>query len=197
MKFSPNNILFLILVGLFTCNIASAAGKADADTESIKPKIGDPGVVESVDANAAEGDGSSLAAGYKLRTSTRVDRVLAQSRKAVKVHPDDMEAHRLLAEALESKVASLATPDPYVFQECIQEWLVIYRSEVGEEKGLGFRGVGVAGHLFEDDEYAIAAKHRLVHLVGRAPKPWETDSHYIKSALKNIAVVGKILRAEE
>ena len=51
------------------------------------------------------------------------------------------------------------------------------------------------GHLYEDEERSIPAKVHLVSLAGRsAPRPWETDTKYMKWVNRpTVAVSGKIL----
>lgn len=133
-----------------------------------------------------------MAADYNLRVG-QIDQALETSRKALRRDPDNIEAHVYYAEALERKLASQKNEDPDLMRECISEWLVVYRSEVGEEKGLGFHGISVMGHLYEDDGYAIRARQRLKVIAGRAPRPWETNARYLKSVLRNATVSGKII----
>lgn len=114
-------------------------------------------------------------------------------RKAVNRNPDDIEAHQSYAEALESKIRANPQIDVDLLRECVSEWLIVFRNEVGEEKGLGFHGISVMGYLYKDENHSETARQRLIALAGRAPKPWETNARYLKNVLRRASVSGKIL----
>ncbi|MBS1953278.1 MAG: hypothetical protein JST89_03775 [Cyanobacteria bacterium SZAS-4] len=123
----------------------------------------------------------------------QVEQAITSSRKALRRDPDNIEAHKSYAEALDQKIQLLKNADPELMRDCISEWLIVFRSEVGEEKGLGFHGISVLGNLYKDDGYAILARQRLIAIAGRAPKPWETNTMYLKSVLRRASVNGKII----
>jgi len=134
----------------------------------------------------------SMTADYNLNNG-QVEQAISASRKALQKDPDNIEAHELYAEALERKIETQKNPDAELMRDCISEWLIVFRNEVGEEKGLGFHGISVMGHLYEDDGYAIRARQRLKAIAGRAPHPWETNARYLKSVLRHASVSGKII----
>lgn len=123
----------------------------------------------------------------------QVEQAITNSRKALRRDPDNIEAHKSYAEALDQKIQFLKSADPELLRDCISEWLIVFRSEVGEEKGLGFHGISVLGNLYKDEGYAITARQRLVAIAGRAPRPWETNTMYLKSVLRRASVNGKII----
>jgi hypothetical protein len=123
------------------------------------------------------------------------DRAIKILTRAVEINYDDMDSHLHLAEALQDKLASQEEKDPYIFEKCLKEWLIVYRGQVGEEKGLTWRGLGFMTDLYADEERARLAKKSLVKLTGHAPKMWETDNKYISRMMKNdsLNVSGKLV----
>ncbi|MBS2004886.1 MAG: tetratricopeptide repeat protein [Candidatus Obscuribacterales bacterium] len=176
----------LAIILTFICtqiNSHARASEPPPPTKSVRALVDDSSNVSNHFGAAAD---------YNLRNG-QIDQALETSRKALRRDPDNIEAHVYYAEALERKLVSLKEADPDLMKECISEWLVVYRSEVGEEKGLGFHGISVMGHLFEDEGYAIRARQRLKAIAGRAPHPWETNARYLKNVLRNASVSGKII----
>jgi tetratricopeptide (TPR) repeat protein len=165
------------------------------EAQNVSPKA-----TKSIDAlsnsRTANTNDLSMAADYNLNNG-QVDQAITACRKAIRKDPDNMEAHELYAEALERKIESLKNTDPELMRDCISEWLIVYRNEVGEEKGLGFHGISPFGHLYEDDGYAIKARQRLTAIAGRAPHPWETNARYLKSVLRHASVSGKIIHTTQ
>lgn len=123
------------------------------------------------------------------------DRAIRILTKAVQLNRDDMDAHLHLAEALTQKVESQEEKDPYIFEKAIREWLIVYRGEVGDEKGLTWRGIGFMTDRYADEDRGILAKKELVKLTGHAPKMWETDTKYVTRMLKkdSMSVSGKMV----
>jgi len=115
-----------------------------------------------------------------------VSRALVLAQRAMKMDDDDMEIHFIYAQALEAKVERQTERDPYLYKKCIQEWIKVYRNEVGMEKGMTFKGLNLMGNMYNDDEYGNVAKKHLVKLTGYAPKPWETDNHFITRTTKEV-----------
>jgi hypothetical protein len=128
--------------------------------------------------------------------SNRVDRSIQLARRAMRQDPEDMDAHKALAEALDRKLEFQSEKDPAVFAECVKEYLVVMRNGVGLEKGTNFRGMGIFDYLYRDDEYYEVARKRLKHLTGYAPKPWESNEKYLKRVLQpaETELRGKILQ---
>lgn len=108
------------------------------------------------------------------------------SRKAVQADPEDMDARVAHGEALFDLIEKGNT-DPVVHNECIKTWLIVYRGLVGEEKGLTYKGISIplVAEFFGDSRRDIS-KRRLIKLVGRLPKSWETNNKYL----------GRVLQAE-
>jgi hypothetical protein len=153
--------------------------------------------VESINGYTSLSNSSAGTMGFASDYSVnnnQLDQAVLLSRNAVNKDPDDIEAHQSYAEALENKLRAVKGTDHELASECITQWLIVLRNEVGEEKGLGFHGISVMGHLYDDDTRSITARQRLVSIAGRAPKPWETDARYLKSVLHQTAVNGKVLK---
>lgn len=123
------------------------------------------------------------------------ERAIKLLNRALEINDDDMDTHRLLAEALQDKLEAQDERDPYLFEKCIKEWLIVYRGEVGEEKGLTFHGLGFMTDRFADEDRGIVAKQQLKKLTGHAPKMWETDSKYITRMMRKDSanVTGKVV----
>lgn len=127
------------------------------------------------------------------------DRAIKLLTRALEINDDDMDSHRLLAEALQDKLEGQDERDPYVYEKCLKEWLIVYRGEVGEEKGLTFHGMGFMTDRFADDDRGIIAKKQLIKLTGHAPKMWETDNKYITRMMRKDSsnVSGKVVHDNE
>ena len=106
------------------------------------------------------------------------------SRKAIEADPDDMDARYAHGEALFS-IIEKGNTDPVIHNECVKTWLIVYRGLVGEEKGLTFKGISIplVAELFGDSRRDMS-KRRLIKLVGRLPKSWETNNKYLSRVLR-------------
>lgn len=105
-------------------------------------------------------------------------------RKAVQLDPDDPDVRCLYAEALQEKLSHQVDKDPYTFNLCIRNWLMVARNEVGDEKGASIKGIGIGLGYFQDEDRTIRAKASLKKLTGYSPKPWETNDRYLRKVLK-------------
>ena len=149
--------------------------------------------IEALDGRESKPSESlSFSSDYHL-FNNQIEQAITLSRRAVNHNPDDIEAHQSYAEALESKLRASKQIDVDLLRECVSEWLIVFRNEVGEEKGLGFHGISVMGYLYKDEAHSETARQRLTSLAGRAPKPWETNTRYLKSVLRRASVSGKIV----
>jgi hypothetical protein len=132
----------------------------------------------------------------KLR-SGNVDEAIHLLKQSLSMDNDDADAHALYAEALERKLRKQDEKDPELFNKCVREWLLVLRNEVGEEKGLNVKGVGVPlmQTFYRDEDHNILAKNHLVKLTGSGPKPWETNTKYLKRVLQKPSetVAGKVV----
>lgn len=139
-----------------------------------------------------------LAADY-ANMNSNYDQAIKLCRRAVNKNFNNMEVHQTLAEALENKLSDQADKDPELFNECVREWVIVLRQEVGDERGMTFHGIGIPGlgTLFADEDQTMTARHHLVRLCGQAPHSWETDMKYMKRvAMQGTgSVTGKILSA--
>ncbi len=105
-------------------------------------------------------------------------------RKAVQLDPDDPDVRCLYAEALQEKLSHQVDKDPYTFNLCVRNWLMVARNEVGDEKGGSINGIGIGLGYFQDEDRTIRAKASLKKLTGYSPKPWETNDRYLRKVLK-------------
>lgn len=169
--------------------------RAEDEPNYVRPTIEydeiiDPGKKRSVSA--------MIGAEFALRAD-RVDRSIQMARRAMRQDPDDMDAHKALAEALDRKLEFQTEKDPAIYAECVKEYLVVMRNGVGLEKGTNFRGMGIFDYLYRDDEYYEVARKRLKHLTGYVPKPWESNEKYLKRVLQpaETQLRGKILKKSD
>jgi hypothetical protein len=121
--------------------------------------------------------------------------------KALQVDPNDIDVHKAYAESLEKVLKRQKEKDPVLFMTTVKEWLIVMRSEVGDEKGLSSpNGLSLPGmqHMYQDEERGIPAQQHLVHLVGYLPRPFETDRKYlIRVAKATQAIVnGRIMKSK-
>lgn len=130
--------------------------------------------------------------------SRKIDTAIELAKRGMLKDPEEIDLHKTCAEALEEKLALQGSkPDPAVFNECVQEWLMVLRNAVGDEKYMTFRGISIPGAeiAFADDDRAIMARYSLIKLAGRAPKMWESNTKYLKRVLKPVPFVeGTILK---
>jgi hypothetical protein len=130
-----------------------------------------------------------------------VDKAIHLLKHALSMDNDDADAHALYAEALERKLRKQDEKDPELFNKCVREWLLVMRNEVGEEKGIGFKGLSPPGlaAFYRDEDHNINAKNHLIKLCGSAPKVWETNTKYLKRVLEkpHAEVAGKVVKAKD
>jgi hypothetical protein len=179
--------LFLLCV-IFSASSLCAPGVVQAENEGTYevPSSEYPGAINSIDGlNRGKGSFHSIArqAEYCVQNE-QFDKAIKLSRMAIDRNDDDNEVHQVYAEALEGKLGTQTERDPMIFNQCVKEWLIVLRQEVGDEKltchGIGLPGLG---HLYADDERVIPARKHLLRLTGRVPKAWETDDKYLKKVL--------------
>jgi hypothetical protein len=138
----------------------------------------------------------SMAAEYAI-SHEQYDKAIELVRQSLRKNPDDLESHQNYAEALEGKLKD-NPQDITLHNECVKEWLTVLRSEAGEEKGVGFHGVGITAGLYDDYDRQTVARVHLKRLVGRTPRPWEPDEKYLTYAKKTSArVSAKVLKSDQ
>ncbi|MFX5680438.1 hypothetical protein ABTE28_20290, partial [Acinetobacter baumannii] len=77
---------------------------------------------------------------------------------------DNADTHLVYAEALEKKINKQTSKDNELFKKCVKEWLIVYRGEKGDERGLSnSHGISIPmlGKFYEDEDRSIPAKQRL------------------------------------
>lgn len=130
--------------------------------------------------------------------SSRFDRSIELARLSLVKNPDDIDTHRTYAEALEAKIQFSDRKDPALMRTCLLEWLRVLRSDGGEEKGVAMLGPGLWSHAFGDEERYGLARIHLKALVGMVPRPWESDSMYLKRAMQTKSSVrAKLIGSSE
>jgi tetratricopeptide (TPR) repeat protein len=192
-------VLSMLILGQPNCVLAQLEFPEAQPAEEVNTT----GTVTSIEAfNSIRGNstGSSLQLAAKYASNNgNYEEAIKWSKLALEKDPDDIDSHMSYAEALEQKLKTKPEKerDHNLLNECVNEWLIVYRSEVGEEKGAGFHGINPLGHLYEDEERSIPARHHIVTLVGRAPKPWETDTKFMKWVDRpDTSVAGKIISSK-
>jgi len=142
-----------------------------------------------------------LMMGEKNEKAGNFDSAISYYRKALDMDPDDADLHCRYATVLEKKLKKSDEHDPALFNKCVREWLLVMRNEVGDEKGLSFKGVAAPalGTWYRDEDHNILAKQHIVKLVGRAPHYWETNTMFLKKVLKptETAVAGRVVKPSD
>ncbi|MBI5172183.1 MAG: hypothetical protein HY986_04810 [Candidatus Melainabacteria bacterium] len=114
------------------------------------------------------------------------ERAVKHMERAMTTGQKDVDVHYFYAMALEQKMEKAHFRDQDSFSKCVNSWLKIYRGEVGDEKGLTIKGIGLAAGAFSNDEMAAQGKEHLLSLVGFLPKAWESDAKYVKRAVATL-----------
>lgn len=143
--------------------------------------------------------GALLIRGRAALKAGNYRKALALVEHGLRMEMDDPDIHILHADALESKLRHQVDKDPALFQKVVEKWLLIYRNQVGEEKGMDVKGISVLRGFYADEERGIEAKRHLLKLTGYLPKPWETNNRYLKRVLKpaTTSVTAKIRSKSE
>lgn len=156
------------------------------------------GVVSSSQAtvtNNATAGGMANAAQYMVNNGY-FDQAISTCQKALRKNLDDCDIHKIYAEALEGKLKKEKKDNPDLYAACVREWLIVFRNEKGDERGLTLKGVGLPlmGVFYEDEDHRREAKMHLLDITGTMPRPWETDDVYIKRASRaTTSVAGKLM----
>lgn len=139
--------------------------------------------VTSMDAYSGMGEQTAVSLALSAKYAADqgdYDKAIKLCKSALKKDYDDMDLHMIYADALQNKIDSQKEPNQILLNTCVREWLIVFRTEVGDEKGLSYHGINPFGHFYEDEDRSIPARSHLVTLTGRAPKPWETDEKFMK-----------------
>lgn len=191
---------FIIVSVLLVFSGGSAALAEQYTDEELGIVGGEHKPMTSIQAWAELPKGNASSMMMSAEYSTRMgytEQAIKQSRRALQRDPDDIDLHQQLAEALENKIKTQDERDPYLFNECVKEWLMVLRNEVGDEAGLTWHGIGIPKMqtLYQDSARGGVAKAHLLELTGSMPKAWETNAKYLKRIAKDADahVNGKIL----
>lgn len=133
--------------------------------------------------------------GERALETGNLERSLTLLKRSIDMDDDDCNTRLLYAKALEAKLRTQHERDPALFKNCVKEWLIVMRDEVGDQKGVGIHGVSFLNSFYDDEDREMLAKKHLIKLTGSAPRAWETDAHYLAKVLRPGAelVKGKIV----
>lgn len=198
MKFNRKMVIALCnLTNLSLFSSANAAVWFENDDNQKKTKILPIHNDQFLELSEVTGQSLLLQAELALR-ARRTERALELTERGLLKDDQDIDLHRVHAEAIEQKMAKQSAFEACLFNECVREWLLVLRPNKGEEKGLNFCGINPASTFYQDDERQGAAARHLTKLTGRAPKLWETDKRYLKSVLQPLPEVsGKVIYVRE
>jgi hypothetical protein len=128
------------------------------------------------------------------------DTAIRLSQRALQLDPEDLDIHMVYAKSLETKLhrQPAGHKDTALFMAAVREWLIIARSERGEEKGLtNSKGIGIPGmqHRYQDEDRSIPANAAIKRLVGFEPRQNETDKKFLDRVEKlvNKNVSGEVV----
>ncbi len=189
---------FSVLYGFCFCllYVALTACQANPFVDD-KPDLTDVPTAKYDDVIKSE-QSSLLGVSSQIQLALRqnkLNRAISLCKQALAKNNDDIDIHKMYAQALESKMANQGEVDELQFDLCIREWLLVMRSEVGEDSGINLAGVGgFFDFLHKDEDGYILAKAHLQRLTGSVPRPWESDNRYIRRVLRlHPSVQGKLL----
>ena len=186
--------------------IESDIPRQTAAMEASPPAADEPnpsGILDSAPTLTSTSDMGDLSASSLRRSGeylTKVgqyDKAIKQLRLSLQKNYDDSDTHKAYAVALEKKLSTQVNRDPQLFNQCVKEWLILLREEVGLEK-LTFHGLNapLVGSFFADETFAIPAKSHIQALTGFVPRVWETDTQFMHrvSRADSSGVSGKVLK---
>ena len=192
---------FILLSTLVVISGGSFAAIAEEYTdEELGVTSGEHKGLTSIQAWSELPKGNANSMGLSAEYSSRMgylDQAIKQSRRALQRDPEDLDLHLTYAEALENKIKTQDERDPYLYNECVKEWLTVLRNEVGDEAGMTWHGLSIPAMqtLYRDSAHGGLAKQHLIDLTGSLPKSWETNARYLKRIAKDAdsKVAGKII----
>ncbi len=191
----------IIIPLLLLCQSLPAFADENDDQNEEQPQYPARGTVTSMEAYSQigkqTGDSLALAAEYALDQGD-IEKSIKLCKLALEKDYSDLDIHMAYAKALQEKLSNQKNKDPELRNLCIREWLIVYRSEVGTETDLCVHGIRPLGHFYEDEDRSIPARNQLIALTGRAPKPWETDTKFLKWVNRpTTSVAGKIINGKD
>jgi tetratricopeptide (TPR) repeat protein len=194
-------LLAFLLLTTFVLSVPRVIADDDEVTEDANGNL--PfGYVRSINAMNSTGNGTAdslaLAAEYCLKRGY-FDQAIKLSQQALQKDSDDLDIHLIYAQSLQGKLHHQKAPkDPELFMATVYEYLLVARSERGEDKGLtNSKGLGLPlqQKRYQDEGRSIPAMVAIKQLVGYTPGPKETDLKFLKRVAKQCeySARGKII----
>lgn len=116
----------------------------------------------------------TLFEGDKALRQGKNAKALVLLKRAVEENDTDFDARVAYATALEKKYRAQEEKDPKLLRECLTHWLFVMRTVSPDEQG-----ASVLKFLYKDDDRDMAAKIHVKKLVGRLPRPFESNDKFI------------------
>lgn len=160
------------------CGLSSNSARADEDYSEYHP-------VHSIEAFTSLGEQTAmsygLAANYAMKNKN-YNHAIKLCQEAIDKDNDDLDIHLIYAQCLQKKLKTQVEKDPELFNKCVKEWVIVYKNEVGDEKGMSYKGVTLPGVIEgnKDDDRGIPAKQNLITLTGTYPKFNEPSAKFLK-----------------
>jgi hypothetical protein len=171
-----------MLAMLALSTLCSSSARADEDYSEYHP-------VTSIEAFSSSGNASattySLAAQHAMKNKN-YNQAIKLCQEAIDKDNDDIDIHMMYAQCLQKKLKTQVEKDPELFNKCVKEWVMVYKNEVGDEKGMSYKGATLPfmTKFYEDEERGIPARQSLITLTGTLPKYNETSAKFLKRVSK-------------
>ena len=183
----------LVLIAASSVSLNPAMADPDEDYSEYHP-------VTSMEAFTSMGEQSAgsyaVAANYAMKHKN-YDQAIKWCQEAIDKNNDDTDIHMIYAQSLQKKLKTQADKDPELFNKCVKEWVMVYKNEVGDEKGMSYKGATLPfmTKFYEDEDRSIPAKQNLITLTGTYPKYNETSAKFLKRVSKpaSTSVSGTLL----
>jgi tetratricopeptide (TPR) repeat protein len=171
-----------VLAMLMLSSMYSLRAQADEDYSEYHP-------VTSMEAFSSSGNASaitySIAAEHAMKNKN-YNQAIKLCQEAIDKDNDDVDIHLMYAKCLQKKLKTQTEKDPELFNKCVKEWVIVFKNEVGDEKGMSYKGATLPfmTEAYKDDERSIPAKQNLITLTGTYPKFNETSAKFLKRVSK-------------
>ena len=171
-----------VLAVMMLASSASLTARADEDYSEYHP-------VTSMEAFTSLGEQTatsySIAANYAMK-NRNYNQAIKWCQEAIDKDCDDVDIHMVYAQCLQKKLKTQVEKDPELFNKCVKEWCVVYKNEVGDEKGMSYKGATLPfmSKFYEDEDRGIPARQSLITLTGTVPKYNETTARFLKRVSK-------------
>jgi hypothetical protein len=167
-----------VLAVLMLSSLYSSCAKADEDYSEYHP-------VTSMEAFSSSGHATattySMAAEWAMKHKN-YNQAIKLCQEAIDKDSDDIDIHMMYAQCLQKKLKTQVEKDPELFNKCVKEWVMVYKNEVGDEKGMSYKGATLPfmTEFYKDEDRSIPAKQSLITLTGTVPKYNETTAKFLK-----------------